>query len=47
MLSLVKHTDIADDRIWSDVDVSFSRHCPGAPCSLPCHKAGMQVLPIE
>lgn len=26
MLSLVKHTDIADDRVWSDVDVSFSRH---------------------
>lgn len=25
MLSLVKHTDIADDRIWCDVDVSFSR----------------------
>ena len=26
MLSLVKHTDIAEDRIWSDIDVSFSRH---------------------
>ncbi len=26
MLSLIKHTDIADERIWSDIDVSFSRH---------------------
>ncbi len=26
MLSLVKHTDIADSRVWFDADVRFSRH---------------------